>query len=162
MLNVQVVGAERVIAALDGFPPKLLGFMKDEVNRLSIALLRYVKEKKLSGDPLRNRTGTLRAKVNQRLDVSGNEVTGAVGVKLSYAAAHEYGFNGTVKVREHLRQVKQAWGRALLKPVWAHVGAHTRQMRLPERSYLRSALREMEPQIQEGLKAAVRRAVEKA
>lgn len=162
MLSIHVVGAERVIAALEGFPPRLMEIVKTEVNRLSIALLRYVKEKKLSGDPLRNRTGTLRRKVNQRLESSAAAVTGAVGVRLSYAAVHEYGFNGPVKVREHLRQVKQAWGRPLLRPVWAHVGAHTRQMRMPERSYLRSALRELGPQIQEGLQSAVRHAVRKA
>ena len=36
---------------------------------------------------------------------SGNTVTGALGTNVGYAAAHEYGFNGQVHVREHVRHM---------------------------------------------------------
>ena len=56
---------------------------------------------------------------------------------------HEFGFSGTQNVRESLRTVKQAFGRPI-SPVEAIVRAHSRKVDLPERSFLRSALRELE------------------
>jgi hypothetical protein len=51
---------------------------------------------KLSGQVLKNRTGTLRRKINYEVRETPTGITGSVGVKLSYAAAHEYGFDGVV------------------------------------------------------------------
>jgi len=162
MIDVRIIGGDRVIAKITALPPRLMDELKEEVTRLTLELLRYVKERKLSGDPLRNRTGTLRRKINSRVEADGNGVVGTVGVKLAYAAAHEFGVDRQVTVRQHLRMVKMAWGRALKTPVQATVRAHSRHMRLPERSFLRSSLREMADEIRGRLERAVHRAVEKA
>jgi phage gpG-like protein len=107
-----------------------------------------VKERKLSGQVLKNRTGTLRRKINYQLRETPTEVSASVGVQLSYAAVHEYGFDGIVTVKEHLRTITQAFGRPIA-PVHVHRGAHQRHMKLPERSFLRSSLRENAPSIRE-------------
>jgi hypothetical protein len=39
-----------------------------------------------------------------------------VGTNVEYARPHEYGFNGTVTVKEHLRLVKKAFGKSLKTP----------------------------------------------
>ena len=144
-----------------------------EVSRLTIALLRMVKEQKLSGQVLKNQTGTLRRKVNQQVVSDDQAVVGKVGVKLSYAAAHEFGFDGMVTVKAHLRRAKAQMALALRTRKDGStfhssngkgqgeisVKSFERHMKLPERSYLRSALREMAPDIQAGLEAAVRKAV---
>jgi len=51
----------------------------------------------------------------------------------------------TVRVYRHLKEVK--------------VKAHKRRMKMPERSYLRSALRELKPTIIAALQAAIRKGV---
>ncbi|TCW05569.1 virion morphogenesis family protein [Raoultella sp. BIGb0138] len=59
-----------------------------------------------------------------------------VGSPLSYSAVHQDGFDGSVSVSTHQRLIHQAFGRALKHPVWQTVGAHTRQMNIPQREYL--------------------------
>jgi len=162
MIDIQITGQDRVYAMLSGLPHRVFGEMKDEITRLTFKLLRFVKERKLSGDPLHNRTGTLRRKINSRVEAGGSAVTGTVGVKLSYAPAHEFGVDKQVQVKEHLRTIKQAFGKPLAAPVTFIMPAHSRHMRLPERSFLRSALREMGPEISKALKEALHRAVVKA
>ena len=147
MIEFRVEGDQAVIKSLSARVPKLTRAIVNSVTRSSIMLVRYVKEKKLSGQVLKVRTGTLRRKVNYRVTQSPSEVVGAVGVKLSYAAAHEYGLDVQETVREHLRTAKQAFGRPIAGVTFS-VRAHTRHMKLPERSFLRSSLHELTPEIQ--------------
>lgn len=162
MIEISVTGQDRVVAMLKGLPYRVFGEVKGEVSRITLALLRLVKEDKLSGGVLHNRTGTLRRKVNSRVIANAQSITGTVGVKLAYAAAHEFGVDKEVQVKEHLVQIKQAFGKPLASPVLFIMPPHSRHMKLPERSFLRSALREMGPEIQQGLREALARAVQKA
>lgn len=159
MIVGQIIGDRAVIAHLEGAPEKVMGNVRSEVRRLVMRLLAKVKSDKLSGQVLRNQSGTLRRSINQR--VSGDTTTsiGSVGTNMSYAAAHEFGFKGAVPVKAHLRMVKVAWGKPVKHPAKHMWGPFSRQVNLPERSFLRSALREMTPEIQAGLKAAVRSAL---
>jgi phage gpG-like protein len=126
------------------------------VREQGIRMLGLVKAK-VSGPVLKNRTGTLRRKLNVRFTETATEISASVGLKLKYAAAHEYGFNDTVTIREHLRHVTQVYGRPLAAPLAVTVHAHARHMKLPERSYLRSTLREEGPSIREALQLAIGR-----
>jgi hypothetical protein len=82
-----------------------------------------------------------------------------VSTPVKYARPHEYGFHGTVDVREHMRTIKQAFGRPI-EPGRGHGSAHSMKMNLPERSFLRSALMDMESAgtIRNEMEAAVSRA----
>lgn len=135
---------------------------RETIGRL-VLLLQTQAKFKLSGEVLNVRTGRLRRSITKRIEASGGSVSGIVGTNVSYAAAHEFGFDGTVNVREHLRQVREH-GRFSLQRVkdkdlgvWrkrrgkltggvATVHAHTRHVNLPERSFLRSALKELHEQ----------------
>lgn len=58
------------------------------------------------------------------------------GSNLPYASVHQDGFSGVVNVDAHTRQITEAFGKVLDKPVQADVKAHTRNMETPQRQYL--------------------------
>ena len=167
MLKGYLVGESAVVARLDGLGPKLREELMTGVGRATLKLQRMVKRDKLNGLVLGVRTGTLRRSIDQDqesrlknpLEVSGDRITGIVSTNVKYAKAHEYGFSGVVSVREHMRTVKQAFGRPIA-PREVTVRAHTMKMNLPERSFLRSALADLESQgiLREELEAAIKRA----
>lgn len=101
----------------------------------AIELQGYVKSKKLSGQVLKNRTGTLRRSINQKVEATSEGVFASVGTNVRYGAVHEFGFKGKVSVKQHLRTIKGGTAHT--------VSAHTRTVALPERSFLRTAIREM-------------------
>ena len=157
-----IVDDSAVLAHLDGIDPRLREELKGGIGRLALKLQRAVKGK-LNGEVLRVRTGRLMHSVGETVVTEGDRITGIVSTPVKYAPAHEFGFKGTVTVRAHLRTVKQAFGRPI-SPVQATVREHTAKMNLPERSFLRSALREMEQSgaIGDEISAAIQRALGKA
>lgn len=145
-----VVKDESIVALLGGFHDRFLNRLQSALSRVAIRLQSRVKNK-LSDDVLHVRTGTLRRSINQRVEVTGNGVSALVGTNVEYAAAHEYGFTGTVTVKAHLRQIRTQgrmtpsgkYKRGKLTGDSVMVRAHDMRMHLPERSFLRSALNEM-------------------
>lgn len=142
MIEGGVYGGTEVVARFDAFPDRLRASLRRAITKLSIRLTNRIKSK-LDGEVLKRRTGLLRRSINQTTIESGDKISGVSSTAISYARAHEYGFDGTVNVRAHLRTIKQAFGRSIT-PVTFEVRAHPAHMKLPERSFLRSALREME------------------
>lgn len=158
MITARITGDSATLLKLRSMTVSIRDALRAAVRREAIGLSRYVKEEKLSGQALKNRTGTLRRKINFTTTETATSMTGSVGVKLSYARAHEFGFDGVVTVREHLRMIKMAWGRPIA-PKESTVHSYSRHMLLPERSFLRSALAESGPGIRERLHAAVADAI---
>jgi phage gpG-like protein len=140
------VRAEQLLAQLAGAGDRFMAEQQIAVDRLSIEVQALVKDTKLSGQVLHTRTGTLRRSINRKVTKTPASVTAEVGTNVSYAAVHEYGFTGPVDVREHTR--KMAGGGT------ANVRAHVMNMRMPERSFLRSTLDEQAEHIRETLRAA--------
>ena len=100
---------------------------------------------------LQARSGTLRDSIQMTLEPLGAALL--AGAK--YAAAQEYGFAGQESVTAHSRENREAFGRAIApKSIFVH--AFARAMNLPERSYMRAALDEMQDEIAEALTGAVR------
>ncbi|HEX3884750.1 MAG TPA: phage virion morphogenesis protein [Stellaceae bacterium] len=153
MISTYIVGDAQVISLLERITPQVRSHVARTVGSLGLALQRRVQDEKLSGQALKVRTGNLRASINTEVADSGSRVAATVGTGVRYGRVHEYGFQGIVSVRAHLRHVTQVFGR----PVAAtqNVRAHSRQVNLPERSFLRSALREMQGTIQAALNKAV-------
>jgi len=148
-----VIGSATLEARLSDLPNRVTMELRAIVARKTMELLTLAK-KKVSGQLLKNRTGTLRRKLNATFDNEG--LTGAVGIKLSYAPIHEFGFNGVVTVREHLRRAKAS---ANPKAKLYTVREHKRKMILPEKKYLRGSLDELRPSIIEGMKDALGKAM---
>ena len=154
MITVQVTGDDAVVARLAALPGRVAAKLRAAIQRAVFLLVAAVKGRKLSGQVLKVRTGRLRRSVNGRVVEAPGLISGQAGTNVAYAAAHEHGFTGVVTVKAHLRTIKEAFGRAIT-PVAAAVAEHTRHMQLPERSFLRSALRELAPEIRQMLAGAV-------
>lgn len=149
MIRGYIFGQKETIAKLGKLNEKGKAALRVSVQRLTLQLLAKVKAQKLTGQVLNVRTGRLRRSINQRVVADGKGIFGKVGTPVKYGRHHELG--ETVTVKAHLRTIKQAWGKKLKNPIVVHVKAHT--VKYPERSFLRSALKEMEP----GIRAEMRR-----
>lgn len=151
------VKAEALLAKLAGAPDKLRRALVQAVNRLSVDIQRSVKEGKLTGQVLHVRTGTLRRSINREVQEREDGVFGLVGTNVKYAAMHEYGFDGAVHVGAHVRRSREQMRmkKSNVKPIGnIMVRSHDRQVHMPERSFLRSTLKEFEPRIREDLREA--------
>ncbi len=156
MITVEIINGERVAARLAGATLRIRDALSAAILASVIDMEAQVKEK-LSGPVLRNRTGRLRNSVVSTLTDDQTTITGTVSAKTSYAAIQEYG--GTT--RAHLIQARDAQALAFAmggKMVFAksvnHPGSN-----IPERSYLRSTLRENAGSINDRLRHAVQQAI---
>jgi phage gpG-like protein len=155
-LSAEITGSSQVVERIKQITPNVRTALQERVQRLIIALQIHVVSDKLQGQVLNVRTGKLQRSVSQAM-VSGSpdEIKGIVSASANYAAAHEYGFHGTVTVKEHLRTIKEAFGKELKDPVTFTVHTHTANMNIPEASFLRSALDDQRDSIKQGIQEAV-------
>ena len=153
MISAKLVGGPEAAAKFKTAKPRIQAKLEETMLRWAIRLMRHVKEDKLSGQVLKNRTGRLRRSINYRVEGTGtsNMVT-TVGTNVVYARPHEYG--ETVTVKAHLRMMTKAWGRPVRNPRQIMVKEHT--VKYPERSFLRSALQDLEAQIREDLSKSIK------
>lgn len=158
MIDIKLVGDRELVGRLTSLPSAIRRELTIEMQKQGLALQRHVQLDKLSGQVLHVVSGVLRSSINLKIDQHENSIVASVGTNVRYAAVHEYGFDGNVNVRAFDRTVNVVFGRAVGSTV-QHVRAHVRHMRIPERSYLRSALADMQAQISEAMAAAVRRAI---
>ena len=151
MIRAWIVGDDAVIARLDAIPGSVAAAVRRAVEGQAIALTRYVKESKLSGQVLRNRSGLLRASISYALMIADQGLTAQVGANVEYAHVHEYG--GDFAIKAHQRMMTQAFGRPVAIPRMISVRAH--DAHYPERSFLRSSLEENAASIRAAIEAAV-------
>ena len=157
-MSARVIGSESVVRRFQSLQGDVRGRVAKSIGSVVIDLQKKVMKEKLSGQVLNVRTSTLRRSIDQAVYQDGAQIRGVVGTNVEYARVHEYGFSGTVTVKEHLRLIKKAFGKDLKAPKEVLVRTHSAQVRLPERSFLRSALSEMEPQFLEAMDQAAQAA----
>jgi phage gpG-like protein len=110
---------------------------------------------KLSGPVLKNRTGTLRRSINYRIAETGTSIKAFVGTNVVYARIHEYG--GVTK--PHVIMPRNAKALHFLmggKDAFAKSVQHPGS-KMPERSFLRSTLTDMQSEIRQELLGTMRR-----
>jgi phage gpG-like protein len=157
MLNIQVVGDRELIARFDAMPSKIRSALLRKVTALALMLEAKVKDEKLSGQVLNVRSGALRRSIFNEVTDTATEVTGKVASSgdIKYASVHEYG--GTINIPEITAKGKAlAFMMGGKQVFFKKVAAHT--VTMPERSFMRSSLKDMESQIREGLTQTVREA----
>lgn len=145
MIRAVVIGDDRLKAWLSTRYPEIVGRLEKSMARIVISLTRKIKEEKLSGQVLKNQTGRLRRSITPNVFTSGTAIIGEVSTNVEYAAIHEYGG----KTPPHVILPKH--GRALAfsmggKDVVVAKVNHPGSV-IPERSFMRTALREMETEI---------------
>ena len=155
----------------------LLDALKLKMTSLMISLEGRIVATKLSGDPLHHRTGKLAGSVHAiPAEMQGTNIVGAVessGGPAFYGRIHEYG--GTFEIPEHIRRigygakgqiVKLLTRGGMVRPQFNKQGysigyttvrAHTATY--PERSFMRSALRENSSEIVDSLREVIREAL---
>ena len=156
MITVEIVGTEAVIQRLKEVPPRVMGLVRQAVMAETYNLERAAKQK-VSGPVLKNRSGTLRRKINSQFEDRGDRIIGRVGLSLIYAAIHEYGGvtrAHVIRPRNKKALAFQVGGQSLVRKSVQHPGS-----KMPERSYLRSSLRENKARILAAIDAAVARGV---
>lgn len=162
MIQGTIIGNKEILARYRRIRQKAVPALTKRMARVVIKLQAHVVKNKLSGQVLKVRTGTLRRSVHENVEVTSNNITGMVGTNMEYAAYHEYGFEGTVNVREHLRRTKAqaveykrselkgkasnllaTWKAQRQKEATITVRAHTREINYPAHSFLRSASKDL-------------------
>ncbi len=149
-------GGDALATRLEAMPEKLAAALGQEAVRLGDEL-RAVVLRNLSGGVLQQRSGRLAGSIGVSVQQNGAAVSATLGTDVPYAAIHEYG--GVIPAHEILPQS----ARALAFPWQGRERFFKRvelpSVQMPERSFLRSALAEMEPEIRAAMAAAVSRAV---
>jgi len=157
------VDDSRVRARFDKFPTALQSALAVHVERFVIYLQSYVRENKLSGDPLHRRTGNLSASINYTpVQITGHSVESSVGTNLPYGRVHELGGTFTIPAYMHPGRkagadIKEA-GLSVKNPSSFRyepylVRAHTATY--PMRAFLRPSLRETKGVFSAEISAAV-------
>ena len=158
-MSVEAVGIKEVTERFQNLPERARASLRQSIGVLVLKLQARVMRQKLSGQVLNVKTGRLRRSIDQVVRDNGDDIAGVVSSNVEYARAHEYGFSGQESVKAHLRTIKQAFGKPLKAPVAFQVRAHARKANVPEKSFLRSALSDMKPEIQDAMRKAVGRAL---
>lgn len=129
------------------------------INALTLKLQRTVQEDMLTGQRLNVQSGRLRGSVSSKVDEEGEVIEGTVGAGGSlvpYAPAHEFGLKGSISIKSHVRNIKQAFGRPIT-PRESMVKAHTRTVDLRERRFMRDSLDQIAQIIPQNINAAIQR-----
>jgi len=163
VFSVTITGDRELIARAEKMPDKLRPLLRAKIQELALKLQRKVQAEHLSG-PTGAHTlsvgpntsdhtgGQLRRSVFQTVTSSPNAIVGKVAfaADVPYAAIHEFG--GTINVPE-MTPVKAKALHFIVggKDIFVkRVRAHT--VKIPERAPLRTAFKEMLPEIEAGMK----------
>lgn len=151
---IEVKGDTVVIGRLVSLPGVVHRALLKKIHELTQGLRNRVLEK-LSGEVLNVRSGRLRRSIQSRVEDADSNITGTVfqTADVPYGRIHEYG--GTI----HIPEVVPVKAKALRfsvggKDIFA-MRAKAHDVHIPERSFLRSSLKEQREEIIAGLKAAV-------
>lgn len=152
MFNVTLVGDRELVARMKALPTSVAQSLRAKVEVLTIKLQAHIILDKLSGQVLNKRSGDLKASIQRKIEATELAVFGIVysAGDVKYAKAHEFGFEGDVTVKQHTRTV--VFGKEAAMPF--SVGPYTMHMKMPERSFMRSSLKDMREEISTGLKEA--------
>jgi phage gpG-like protein len=160
MIGLEITGTEAVLVKLGEMTGKVRVAAKSSLDMWATELAGYIKAEKLSGSPLNRRSGKLSSSVYpaKATETADTISAGArAGLDVPYAKIHEYG--GLIPA--HTVVVKNA------QALCFSVGGIKRfaksvnipDVQMPERSYMRSSLREQAPEGIAELRAAVREAI---
>lgn len=139
-LQVDLTGLDAGVAKLEALGPALRIGLRETVERQAILLQRHVVAEKLHGQVLHVRSGTLARSITYRVEESAGVIRGIVGTNVGYGKAHEFGMT------LHIPEIRPRNAKALRFMVGGSVVFATRvrahDVHLPERSFLRSSLKD--------------------
>ena len=129
------------------------------IKALTLKLQRMVQEDMLSGQRLNVQSGRLRGSLASKVEETGGVIGGIVsagGAHVKYAFIHEFGLSAAISIKEHLRHIKQAFGRPIT-PRDVLVKAHSRVVNFKERRFMRDSLDEIAKIVPKNIDKAIER-----
>lgn len=165
MISLEITGTERVVSGFNLRVERVRVAAKSTLDAWAMELAGYIKANKLSGSPLHRRSGRLSASVHPFDQSTPDAVTAgaASGGNVPYARIQEYG--GTIHHPGGTAYfISALLGRAFFVSNASAIAASLPRTKphdipIPERSYMRSSLREEAPRGIEMLRAAVKEAI---
>lgn len=154
LFNVTLVGDQALVARLAKIPTNVAEALRSKIEVLTIKLQNHVVRDKLHGQVLAQRSGQLARSIQRRIEATQLAVYGFVfsAGDVKYAGIHEFG--GVTPPHDIYPKKAQVLAFAMGgKTVFAKV-VHHPGSKMPERSFLRSSLGDMESEIRDELKAA--------
>lgn len=156
MLNVSLIGDTELRAKLSGMPSKIHDALLRKITALSFKLQAYIRIEKLSGQVLKHQSGNLWRSIQQRVDDQGSAIYGRAfsSGDVKYAAIHEFGGKTSPHVIEPVKAKVLAFvmgGKQIFAARVNHPGSV-----MPERSFMRSSLKDMQQEIVDGMTEAVK------
>ena len=152
-INIEVLNGGEFEAFLESKAEAIVAAVKTEMNAETVNLLAYIKDEKLSGQVLNQRSGNLKNSGFIEIEEGSGQITGFVGFgrTVPYAAILNYG--GSIDIPE-------VNGKLM---VFQRAGATIFTMKhraftvnMPARNYLESSLEEREPVITQGFREAIK------
>lgn len=166
LLNVSMVGDKELLLKLKRTPASLQAALYAKSLQLALMLEAYIKTSKLNGQVLNRISGALARSINNKVERTANGVLARVfsSGDVKYAGIHEYGGvinhpGGTAyivnpKMTHMMMFVSNKTATSEMPRTKPH------DIRMPERSFLRSSLRDQSVKISTGLKEAVVKAAQ--
>lgn len=155
MLAFELVGDAQLAASLSELPASIFAILAQRVAAGTIKVQAHIIRDKLSGQVLAVRSGALRRSIQQVVSVAEPTVTGRVfsSGDVKYAGIQEYGG----RTSPHDIFPKKAEALAFVmggKTVFAKV-VHHPGSQIPARSFMRTGLADLAPEIEADIKRAV-------
>lgn len=182
MIRMAIVGdPERIPDFIRRKFPEAHTQIGASMGRIVLKLARKIKEEKLSGQVLKTRTGSLRRSISASVEQGATAITGIVGTNKIYARAHEFGVTTKAhdifpKKRRALAWLKSGAAFSEEKGIFKATGEWTKKggrklgklggltyakhvhhpgSEIPERSFMRTALNEMAPEVRREFEGAI-------
>ena len=155
MITARLVGDDAVLAWLRAAPDVAASGLARAITTLGIELQRKIQEDELTGQTLAARSGSFGSSTSLQLDQSDDRIAATVSSGREYAHAHGY---GAVGVGAKLRRITKAFGRPRPRKA-INLRSDRRRIDVPKRSFLSSALEDMDPAIRDEVEAALREAL---
>ena len=161
LITATVTGASEVVERFGALSVKARIGAKSALDVWSAQLAAYIKDTKLSGQVLNRRTGNLSASVHPLpTSETGETVTGGAaggGQAVPYARIHEFG--GLIPAHQVVAKNARALAFNVGGVMRFAKSVQIPDVKMPERSYMRSSLAERSPDGIAQLRAAVMEAI---
>ncbi len=160
MIGITLIGNSELQAKFASLSDSLRVIVLAKSEMLVQKLADKIRDEKLNGQVLNSRSGKLRNSIESDVEESGSMINASVYVAgdVPYAAIQEYGGTTKAHIIEALSAKALAFGWQGKSVFFKRVN-HPGSV-IPERSYLRSSLEEMQADIVSGMEDALHQAID--
>ena len=158
MITARLVGDDAVLAWLRAAPDLVASGLARAITTLGIELQRKIQENDLTGQTRAACSGSLTSSNGLQIDQTDDRIAATVSSGSESTHAREYSFSGAVDIGANLRRMTKAFGHPIPRKAIS-MRPYRRPIGVPERSFLQSALADMDPAVRDEVDAALREAL---